>query len=227
MTFNGRARGACVRAHEHLMSAPRSTVLAAAFVASVLVVALCVYGVLSSRHAVTVADSAAGSGEGRVVVSWGRTVGDLLADGGVPVGDCDQVTPSVDAPLAGVDKVNVVRCRSALIHDGAGGVVAVGRALVESVRVPLPLLVAHYRGQAKRDRAALTSGLGDVGRRVKLARNVTRQEARADSLTERGVLPIVSWERMMDGVRSLAAGGVVGADVLPVVEPMAGTGFVS
>ena len=32
--------------------------------------------------------------------------------------------------------------------------------------------------------------------------------------------------RVVDGVRSLAAGGVVGADVLSAVEPMAGTGFV-
>lgn len=125
MVFGSRVRAVFVRAHEHLMSAPRSAVLAAAFVASVLVVAACAYGVLSSRHAVTVVDSAAGGGDGRVVVSWGRTVGDLLADGGVPVGECDQVTPSVDASLADVDEVSVVRCRSALVHDGAGGVVAV------------------------------------------------------------------------------------------------------
>lgn len=124
MAFNGRVRAVFVRAHERVMSAPRSVVLAAAFVASVLVVVACAYGVLSSRHAVTVADSAAG-GEGRAVVSWGRTVGDLLTDGGVPVGECDRVTPSVDTSLAGVDKVSVVRCRSALVHDSAGGVVAV------------------------------------------------------------------------------------------------------
>lgn len=101
---------------------------------------------------------------------------------------------------------------------------AVGRALVESVRVPLPLLVAHYGGQAARDRAALTSERGTVGRRVKLARNVVRQEACADSLAEHGVLPVVSWERVVDGVRSLAAGGVVGADVLSSVGRMAGLG---
>jgi hypothetical protein len=104
-----------------------------------------------------------------------------------------------------------------LWRDGAAG-----RALVESVRVPLPLLVAHYRGQVARDRAALTSGRGSMGRRVKLARNVVRQEACADSLAECGVLPIVTWERVVEGVRPLAAGGVVGADVLAGVERMAG-----
>ena len=107
--------------------------------------------------------------------------------------------------------------KGVLWRDGA-----VGRALVESVRVPLPLLVAHYRGQAKRDRAALASGRGSVGRRVKLARNVVRQEACADGLSERGVLPVVTWARVMDGVRSLADTGVVGADVLAGVERMAG-----
>lgn len=110
----------------------------------------------------------------------------------------------------------------ALWRDGAAG-----RALVESVRVPLPLLVAHYRGQAKRDRAALTSGRGDLGRLVKLARNVVRQEACADSLAERGVLPAVSWERVVAGVRALADTGMVGDDVLAGVERMAGLGFVS
>ena len=107
----------------------------------------------------------------------------------------------------------------ALWRDGAAG-----RALVESVRVPLPLLVAHYRGQAKRDRAALASGRGDVGRLVKLARNVVRQEACADSLTERGVLPVVSWPLVLDGVRALAGAGVADAGVLAGVERMAGLG---
>lgn len=105
----------------------------------------------------------------------------------------------------------------ALWRDGAAG-----RALVEAVRVPLPLLVAHYRGQAARDRVALASGSGDLGRLVKLARNVARQEACADGLSERGVLPVVTWARVMDGVRSLADTGVVGADVLAGVERMAG-----
>lgn len=99
---------------------------------------------------------------------------------------------------------------------------AVGRALVESVRVPLPLLVAHYRGQAARDRAALASGRGELGRLVKLARNVVRQEECADSLASRGVLPVVSWGRVLDGVRALVDAGVVGADVLAGVEGMAG-----
>lgn len=123
--------------------------------------------------------------------------------------------------LAGADQV----CVEARAYDGVlwrDG--SVGRALVESVRVPLPLLVAHYGGQAARDRAALTSERGTVGRRVKLARNVVRQEACADSLAEHGVLPVVSWERVVDGVRSLAAGGVVGADVLSSVGRMAGLG---
>lgn len=121
--------------------------------------------------------------------------------------------------LASADQVCVeARAYNGVLwRDGA-----VGRALVESVRVPLPLLVAHYRGQAARDRAALTSGRGDLGRRVKLARNVVRQEACADSLAEHGVLPVVSWERVVAGVRSLAAGGVVDAGVLSEVERMAG-----
>ena len=151
MAFNGRVRAVFVRAHERLMSAPRSVVLAAAFVASVLVVVVCAYGVLSSRHAVTVADSAAGGGEGRVVVSWGRTVGDLLTDGGVPVGECDQVTPSVDTALAGVDKVSVVRCRSALVHDGAGGVVSVGTVRPDTLGVLRD--VADARGMNVASRA--------------------------------------------------------------------------
>lgn len=155
MPFGSRARAMFVRAHELSMSAPRSVVLAASFVASVLVVVACVYGVLSSRHAVTVADSAAGGGEGRVVVSWGRTVGDLLADGGVPVGDCDQVTPSVDAQLAGVDKVSVVRCRSALVHDGMGGVVAVGTVRPDTVGVLRD--VADARGMNMASRASRDS----------------------------------------------------------------------
>lgn len=150
MAFDGRVRAVFVRAHERVMSAPRSVVLAAAFVASVLVVVACAFGVLSSRHAVTVADSAAG-GEGRVVVSWGRTVGDLLADGGVPVGECDQVTPSVEAPLAGVDEVSVVRCRSALVHDGAGGVVAVGTVRPDTLGVLRD--VADARGMNVASRA--------------------------------------------------------------------------
>lgn len=161
MPFGSWVRAVFVRAHERLMSAPRSVVLAAAFVASVLVVAACAYGVLSSRHEVTVVDAAAG-GEGRVVVSWGRTVGDLLADGGVPVGECDQVTPSVDTSLAGVDEVSVVRCRSALVHDGSGGVVAVGTVRPDTLGVLRD--VADARGMNMASRASRNSdddsGLG-------------------------------------------------------------------
>lgn len=154
MAFNGWVRGVFVRAHERLMSAPRSVVLAAAFVASVLVVVVCAFGVLSSRHAVTVVDAADG-GEGRVVVSWGRTVGDLLTDGGVPVGECDQVTPSVDTALAGIDSVSVVRCRSALVHDGAGGVVSVGTVRPDTLGVLRD--VAEARGMNVASRASRDS----------------------------------------------------------------------
>lgn len=154
MSFVSRLRGVFVRAHERLMSAPRSAVLAAAFVASALVVVACAFGVLSSRHEVTVVDAADG-GEGRVVVSWGRTVGDLLTDGGVPVGECDQVTPSVDTSLAGVDSVSVVRCRSALVHDGAGGVVTVGTVRPDTLGVLRD--VADARGMNMASRASRDS----------------------------------------------------------------------
>ena len=161
MSFVSRVRARLGRAHERVMSASRGAVLAVACVASALVVAACVYGVLSSRHAVTVVDAADG-GEGRVVVSWGRTVGDLLADGGVPVGECDQVTPSVDTSLAGVDEVSVVRCRSALVHDGAGGVVAVGTVRPDALGVLRD--VADARGMNMASRASRDSdddsGLG-------------------------------------------------------------------
>lgn len=162
MAFNGRVRGVFVRAHERVMSAPRSVVLVVASLASALVVATCAFGVLSSRHEVTVADSAAGGGEGRVVVSWGRTVGDLLADGGVPVGECDQVTPSIDTSLVGIDSVSVVRCRSALVHDGTGGVVSVGTVRPDTLGVLHD--VADARGMNVASRASRNSdddsGLG-------------------------------------------------------------------
>ena len=162
MSFVSRVRARLGHAHERVMSASRGAVLAVACVASALVVAACVYGVLSSRHAVTVVDAADG-GEGRVVVSWGRTVGDLLADGGVQVGDCDRVTPGVDAPLAGVDAVSVVRCRSALVHDGVGGVVAVGTVRPDTLGVLRD--VADARGVNVASRASRNdddSALGDA-----------------------------------------------------------------
>lgn len=152
----------------------------------------------------------------------GASVDDKMRAVNVHVGGVDALCVTAGRfarLLAGADQV----CVEARAYDGVlwrDG--SVGRALVESVRVPLPLLVAHYRGQAARDRAALVSGRGDLGRLVKLARNVVRQEACADSLAERGVLPVVSWERVVAGVRSLAAGGVVDAGVLSEVERMAG-----
>ena len=151
----------------------------------------------------------------------GASVDDKMRAVNVHVGGVDALCVTAGRfarLLAQADQV-CVEARTyggALWRDGAAG-----RALVESVRVPLPLLVAHYRGQAKRDRAALASGRGELGRLVKLARNVVRQEACADSLTERGVLPVVSWERVVDGVRTLADAGVAGADVLAGVERMA------
>ena len=97
-----------------------------------------------------------------MVASWGRTVGDLLTDGGVPVGECDQVTPGVETSLAGVDEVSIVRCRSALVHDGAGGVVAVGTVRPDTVGVLRD--VADARGVNVASRASRDSdddsGLG-------------------------------------------------------------------
>ena len=148
----------------------------------------------------------------------------------------DDKVRAVNVHAGGVDVLCVTAGRFARLLASAdqvcveartyGGVLwrdgAVGRALVESVRVPLPLLVAHYRGQAARDRAALASGRGELGRLVKLARNVARQEACADGLSERGVLPVVSWPMVLGGARALAGAGVVDDGVLAGVERMAG-----
>ena len=148
----------------------------------------------------------------------------------------DDKVRAVNAHAGGVDVLCVTAGRFARLLASAdqvcvearayNGVLwrdgAVGRALVESVRVSLPLLVAHYRGQAARDRTALASGRGDFGRRVKLARNVVRQETCADGLAERGVLPVVSWGRVLEGVRALVDVGVADTDVLAGVERMAG-----
>lgn len=161
---------------------------------------------------------------------------DLLVVGA----SADDKMRAVNVHAGGVDALCVTAGRFARLLASAdqvcvearayGGVLwrdgAVGRALVEPVRAPLPLLVAHYRGQAARDRAALASGRGSAGVRVKLARNVARQEACADSLAERGVLPIVTWPHVMDSVRSLADTGMVDTDALSAVEPMTGAGFV-
>lgn len=154
----------------------------------------------------------------------GASVDDKMRAVNVHVGGVDALCVTAGRfarLLAGADQVCVeARAYNGVLwRDGAAG-----RALVEAVRVPLPLLVAHYRGQAARDRAALTSGRGELGRLVKLARNVARQEACADSLTERGVLPVVSWPLVLDGVRALAGAGVADAGVLAGVERMAGLG---
>lgn len=224
MAFGGRVRGVFVRAHERVMSAPRSVVLAAAFVASVLVVVACVYGVLSSRHAVTVADSAAGGGEGRVVVSWGRTVGDLLTDGGVPVGECDQVTPSVDTSLAGVDEVSVVRCRSALVHDGAGGVVAVGTVRPDTLGVLRDVADARGMNMASRtsrdsdDDSGLSgataglsrSGSGDSGAGVVIVSAPSQEGVPVNSGSTPVPVRVVADGKAVNGV---AEGGASARDV--------------
>lgn len=75
-------------------------VLSCAAVASLAVVGACAYGVSSQYHRARVSvSSALGSVEADTVVSsWGQTVGDLLADSGVVLRGCDQVTPGVGAP---------------------------------------------------------------------------------------------------------------------------------
>lgn len=220
MSFVSRLRGVFVRAHERLMSAPRSAVLAAAFVASALVVVACAFGVLSSRHEVTVVDAADG-GEGRVVVSWGRTVGDLLADGGVPVGECDQVTPSIDTSLVGIDSVSVVRCRSALVHDGTGGVVSVGTVRPDTLGVLRD--VADARGMNVASRASRNSdddsGLG--GATAGLSRGNDGAGAVVVSAPSQEGVPVNSGSALVpvrvvaDGkaVNSVAASGMSARDV--------------
>ena len=135
-------------------------VLSCAAVASLAVVGACAYGVSSQYHRARVSvSSALGSVEADTVVSsWGQTVGDLLADSGVVLRGCDQVTPGVGAPLGGVDSVSVVRCRSALVHDGAGGTVAVGTVRPDTVGVLRD--VADARGAASSSRG---SRAGDDG----------------------------------------------------------------
>lgn len=135
-------------------------VLSCAAVASLAVVGACAYGVSSQYHRARLSvSSALGRVEADTVASsWGQTVGDLLADSGVVLRGCDQVTPGARAPLAGVDSVNVVRCRSALVHDGAGGVVSVGTVRPDTVGVLRD--VADARGAASSSRG---SRAGDDG----------------------------------------------------------------
>ena len=135
-------------------------VLSCAAVASLAAVGACAYGVSSQYHRARLSvSSALGSVEADTVASsWGQTVGDLLADSGVVLRGCDQVTPGVGTPLGGVDSVSVVRCRSALVHDGAGGVVAVGTVRPDTVGVLRD--VADARGAASSSRG---SRAGDDG----------------------------------------------------------------
>lgn len=137
-------------------------VLSCAAVASLAVVGACAYGVSSQYHRARVSvSSALGSVEADTVVSsWGQTVGDLLADSGVVLRGCDQVTPGVGAPLGGVDSVSVVRCRSALVHDGAGGVVSVGTVRPDTVGVLRDVADARGAASSSRDSRA---GDGDDG----------------------------------------------------------------
>lgn len=140
-------------------------VLSCAAVASLAVVGACAYGVSSQYHRARLSvSSALGRVEADTVASsWGQTVGDLLADSGVVLRGCDQVTPGARAPLAGVDSVNVVRCRSALVHDGAGGVVSVGTVRPDTVGVLRDVADARgaassSRGSRAGDDSALLSG---------------------------------------------------------------------
>lgn len=137
-------------------------VLSCAAVASLAVAGACAYGVSSQYHRARVSvSSALGSVEADTVVSsWGQTVGDLLADSGVVLRGCDQVTPGVGAPLGGVDSVSVVRCRSALVHDGAGGVVSVGTVRPDTVGVLRDVADARGAASSSRDSRA---GDGDDG----------------------------------------------------------------
>ena len=158
--FLHRFRLFAASVNARLCRASARMVLSCAAVASLAVVGACAYGVSSQYHRARVSvSSALGSVEADTVVSsWGQTVGDLLADSGVVLRGCDQVTPGVGTPLGGVDSVSVVRCRSALVHDGAGGVVAVGTVRPDTVGVLRD--VADARGAASSSRG---SRAGDDG----------------------------------------------------------------
>ena len=158
--FLHRFRLFAASVNARLCRASARMVLSCAAVASLAVVGACAYGVSSQYHRARLSvSSALGSVEADTVVSsWGQTVGDLLADSGVVLRGCDQVTPGARAPLAGVDSVSVVRCRSALVHDGAGGAVAVGTVRPDTVGVLRD--VADARGAASSSRG---SRAGDDG----------------------------------------------------------------
>lgn len=158
--FLHRFRLFAASVNARLYRASARMVLSCAAVASLAVVGACAYGVSSQYHRARVSvSSALGRVEADTVVSsWGQTVGDLLADSGVVLRGCDQVTPGARAPLAGVDSVSVVRCRSALVHDGAGGVVSVGTVRPDTVGVLRD--VADARGAASSSRG---SRAGDDG----------------------------------------------------------------
>lgn len=168
--FLRRFRLFTVSVNARLCRASARMVLSCAAVASLAVVGACAYGVSSQYHRARVSvSSALGSVEADTVASsWGQTVGDLLADSGVVLRGCDQVTPGARAPLAGVDSVSVVRCRSALVHDGVGGVVSVGTVRPDTVGVLRD--VADARGAASSSRgsragddgALLSGGEGDA-----------------------------------------------------------------
>lgn len=158
--FLHRFRLFTVSVNARLCRASARMVLSCAAVASLAVVGACAYGVSSQYHRARLSvSSALGSVEADTVASsWGQTVGDLLADSGVVLRGCDQVTPGASAPLAGVDSVSVVRCRSALVHDGVGGVVSVGTVRPDMVGVLRD--VADARGAASSSRG---SRAGDDG----------------------------------------------------------------
>lgn len=158
--FLHRFRLFAASVNARLCRASARMVLSCAAVASLAVVGACAYGVSSQYHRARLSvSSALGSVEADTVASsWGQTVGDLLADSGVVLRGCDQVTPGARAPLAGVDSVSVVRCRSALVHDGVGGVVSVGTVRPDTVGVLRD--VADARGAASSSRG---SRAGDDG----------------------------------------------------------------
>ena len=188
--FLHRFRLFAASVNTRLCRASARMVLSCAAVASLAVVGACAYGVSSQYHRARLSvRSALGSVEADTAASsWGRTVGDLLADSGVVLRGCDRVTPGVGAPLGGVESVSVVRCRSALVHDGAGGTVAVGTVRPDMVGVLRDVAdargaVSSSHGSRAGDDGALLSGAeGDA---LALADAITGVAASAPS--QRGV----------------------------------------